>query len=189
MSRAEGEAMPQEPVFDVRKSVPARNTERVVILSVMSVGLIVLGLKLIPDNFSWEFSFDALEVLNGWAIFGLFLAATGLVNLIKVAIFAFRARGTAGQWRFCLTKDTLIWQVPDHAHGPETGFETPLSNIRELEVITLSSHDDFDETQYWIHFNDRDSVQLHEYTGVSMSWLVSKIHEAGVPFRETLIER
>ncbi len=110
------------------------------------------------------------------------------VHLLKVAFFAVRSRSTGGEWRFCLQQDKLLWQVPAHAHGAETGFEAPLSSIKELEYRTLSRHDDFDERQYWIHFTDRDAIQLQGYTGVSLSWLVSKIHDAGVPYIETTIE-
>ncbi len=181
--------MTVEPIFDVRKSVIRRNIERAIIFPVLAIGFIWFGYKLIPDTFIWEVSVDAIESWNGLAFCGLILISTGIFNLVKTAIFVFRSLDTAGEWHFRLTQDELLWQVPDHVHGPEIGFRTPLSNIKELEFRTVSKHDEMDEREYWIHFRDQDSIQLQDYTGISVSWLVSKIHEAGVPYNETFIER
>lgn len=175
--------------FDVQKSVTRRNIERAVILPVLAIGFILLGWNLIPENFMWEVSIHAIKTWSGWVFIGLILIGTGVFNLIKVAIFALRSFGTTGEWHFRLTQDELVWQVPDHAHGPEIGFKTPLSEIKDVEFRTISKHDEMNEREYWIHFRDRDSIQLQQYTGISVSWLVSKIHEAGVPYNETLVER
>jgi hypothetical protein len=181
--------MTEVPIFDVRKSVTRRNIERVIILPFVAICFIFFGLKLIPDTFIWELSVDAIGSWSGWAFVGLILIGTGIVNLIKTVIFAFRARGMAGEWHFRLTQDELLWQVPDHAHGPEIGFKTPLSNIKELEFRTISKHEELNEREYWIHFPDQNPIQLQSYTGISVSWLVSKIHEAGVPYTKTFVEK
>lgn len=178
-----------EQLFDVRKSVVRRNIERIVILPVVAVGFIILGQHLIPDNFVWKLSVDAIETWDGWAFVGIILVCTGIFNLTKAAIFVFRSSGTTGEWHFRLTKDELLWQVPDHAHGPEVGFETPLSGIKGLEFRTISKHEEMNEREYWIHFKYRDPVQLKDYAGFSISWLVSKMREAGVSYSETVIDR
>ena len=181
--------MTSTPSFDIRKSVPRRNIERIAVVSAASLGLMLVGYKVVPDSFVWSLSLDGFKSLTGWGFFGLILIGTGLFNLLKLALFALRARGTSGEWRFCLEDDRLLWQVPAHAHGAETGFEAPLSSIRQLEYRTLTSFDEMDEREYWIHFTDRASIQLQAHTGVSLPWLVSKIHDAGVPYKETTIER
>ena len=181
--------MTTAPTFDIRKSVPRRNIERIVVLSAVSVGLMFVGYKVVPESFIWALSLEGFKSLTGWGFFGLILIGMGPFNLLKVALFALKARGTSGEWRFCLEDDRLLWQVPAHAHGAETGFQAPLSSIRQLEYRTLTSFDEMDEREYWIHFTDRASIQLQAYTGVSLSWLVSKIHDAGVPYKETTIER
>ena len=182
--------MTADPIFDVRKSVTRRNIERVVILSALASGFIVLGWSLIPESFIWEVSVAAIKTWSGWAFIGLILIGTGIFHIIKTAIFAFRSLRTSGEWHFRLTQEELLWQVPDHhAHGPEIGFRTSLSNIKELEFRTISKHDEMNEREYWIHLQDQGSIQLQDYTGISVSWLVSKIHEAGVPYNETFVER
>lgn len=181
--------MTAEPIFDVRKSVARRNIERLIILPALSIGLIFLGLKLIPDTFIWEVSIDAFKSWNGWAFVGLVLIGSGLSHLIKAAIFAYRSLGTDGEWHFRLTQHDLLWKVPDHAHGPEIGFKTTLSDIEAVEFRTITEYERMNEREYWIHFRDRDSIQLQSYTGISLPWLVSKIHDAGVPYNETFVER
>jgi len=76
-----------EQFFDVRKSVPRRNIERIVILPVVAVGFIILGQRLISDNFEWKFSVDTIKSWDGWAFVGIILICTGIFNLTKTAIF------------------------------------------------------------------------------------------------------
>lgn len=177
-----------ETLFDLRKSVRRRNIERIVVLPAAALLFILLGKSFIPDDFLWEISIEAIQYWNFWAMFGVFFIGTGLLNLIKTAIFAIKAWGTRGEWHFRLTKDELLWRVPEHAHGPEIGFETPTANIKSVEFRTISKYEEIDEREYWIHFKDRGSIQLHDYTGISISWLVEKIHQAGIPYKETVVE-
>ena len=180
--------MTNEPIFDVRKSVKRRNLERIAILPIVSAGFIALGFWTIPKESVWGLSLDAFATWGGWGFLGLFLIATGLINLCTVIVFIMRASSTTGEWHFRLTQDDLLWQVPDHAHGPEEGFYVQLSAIKSLEYRTVSRCDELDDRQYWVHFHDRASIQLRGHTGVSVSWLVSKIHQAGVPYEETHID-
>jgi len=47
----------------------------------------------------------------------------------------------------------------------------------------------FDPDPCAVCTRDRDSIQLQDYTGISISWLVSKIQMAGVTYREITVER
>lgn len=173
------------PIFDVRKSVTRRNRERIVIVPIIAALFIAIGIWIVPKRAIWSLSFEALETWNGWGFFGLFLVATGLFHLLKLTFFAFRAAGTSGEWHIRLTQDDLLWQVPDHAHGPEEGFHTPLSAIRQLEHRVISQSEGPDLQEYWIHFHDRAPIQLRDYTGISLPWMFGKIRDAGVPVEAT----
>lgn len=83
----------------------------------------------------------------------------------------------------------LTWDVPEHAHGPETGFRANLSDIKEIEFRTVHEFEEQSKREYWIHFRGRESIELKSYTSLSLSWLVSKITEAGVPFNETYVSK
>ncbi len=107
--------------------------------------------------------------------------------LLKTAIFAYRSWNSMGEWHFRLDDENLIWDVPNHAHGKETGFRTALSNIKDIEERYIHKHEAIDETEYWIHFNDKPSVQLQSYSGISLSWLISEISKQGVTCNKTNI--
>ena len=178
--------MTAKPIFDIRKSVSRRNLEYMIIMPVVVALFLAAGLWLVPADAVWALSFEALETWTLWGFLGLFLIITALYHLAKLIFFARRAVGTTGEWRFRLTQNDLLWQVPDHAHGPEEGFHVPLVAIKELEHITIYRSDEAEENQYWVHFHDHPSIQLREYTGYSIRALMDKIHQAGVPFERTL---
>lgn len=180
--------MTSDPIFDLRKSVSRRNLERLIIIPIVVAGFIWLGFRLIPDDAVWALSFEAVETWNLWGFLGLFLIVTGVVNLLKLMVFVWRARGTSGEWRFRLTQDDLLWKVPVHAHGPEEGFHVPLSAIKSLERRRIARDDDPDMVEYWAHFQDRPSIQLREYTGYSISSLMEQVHQAGVPYENTTVD-
>lgn len=178
--------MAVKPVFDIRKSVSRRNLEYMIVMPVVVALFMTAGLWLVPDGAVWALSFEALETWGLWGAFGFFLILTALYHLVKLILFARRAAGTTGGWRFYLTQDELLWQVPNHAHGREEGFHVPLSAIKQLEHITTYRSEGANEEQYWVHFHDRPSIQLREYSGYSIRALMDKIHQAGVPFERTL---
>lgn len=179
--------MTAKPIFDIRKSVSRRNLEYMIIMPVVVALFIVAGLWLLPDDAVWALSFEALETWGLWGFFGLFLILTALYHLTKLIFFVRRAAGATGEWRFRLTAEDLLWQVPDHAHGPEQGFHVPLAAIKQLEHITYYRSEGPDEDQYWVHFHDHPSIQLREYAGYSIRALMDQIHQAGVPFERTLL--
>lgn len=181
--------MTAQPIFDIRKSVPERNLEYIIITAILALCLILVGRWMIPAAFVWELSINVLEAWNGWAFVGLILIASGLIYLFKAIIRALRFIGTTGEWHFRLTYDELLWDVPKHSFGPEIGFVSKLSNIKEIEFRTITEFEQSDVRQYWIHFKDREPVQLMDYTGYTISALVLKIHEAGVSYKETTIDK
>lgn len=180
--------MAEETYFDVRKSVVRRNVEATSVYFLFGIGCTLIGITLIPDSFRWSFSIDAIETWGGWGFLGVILIGTGFFNLVKTVIFAIRSRGTSGEWHFRLTEQSLLWDVPVHAFGPETGFETPKANIKAVECRTIVKDEAPNIQEFWIHLRDREPLQLQDYTGISISSLVSKIHEAGVPYNETVVD-
>ena len=174
--------------FDVRKSVFRRNVEAMIIYPVFGIGCILIGLSLIPDAFQRALSEESIKTWDGWGFLGVVLISVGFFNLAKALVFAIRSWGTNGEWHFHLTEQSLLWQVPIHAFGPETGFETPKANIEAVERRTIARYEEPDVQEFWIHFRDRDAIQLQDYTGISISWLVSKIHGTGVPYNETVVD-
>ncbi len=180
--------MTPQPIFDVRRPAVRRAILRLIIAPALAIGLIVLGYSLVPDTFVWALSMEAVKTADGWAFVGIIMIISGLSGLVKEVMFAYRSWGSSGEWRFRLTRDELLWHVPDHAHGPEVGFEASLCDIQEIEFRTIRRHEASDEREYWVHFRDRDPVQLKPYSGVSVSSLVSRICEAGVRYTETIAD-
>lgn len=175
-------------LFDVRQSVVGRTIIRLIVGPAFSIGFIVLGINLLPKDFVWAASTEAIETWSGWAFAGIILIGSGIFGLIKEALFALKTRGLSGEWHFRLTEDELLWHVPDHAHGPETGFKARLEELKEIEFRTIQKYEEMDEREYWVHFRDRDPVQLRSHSGISISWLVSLISDAGVNYTETVVE-
>lgn len=171
--------------FDVRQSVRGRNITRLLIAPLFSVGLILFGMWLVPEETIWKLHVEAIETWNVWSVFGVLCVGFGLYGLLKELVFAIRAYATTGEWHFRLTDHELLWHVPHHVHGKEEGFKASLEELREIEFKTIQKHEDIDEREYWVHFNSRGSIQLKSYSGVSLSWLVEKISATGVPFKET----
>ncbi|SDZ57879.1 hypothetical protein SAMN05444004_12431 [Jannaschia faecimaris] len=181
--------MTAKPIFDIRKQVQKRNLEYMIVLPIMALALVFLGKYLMAETFVWGLSVDFAEKWDGWTFVGMVLIGTGAYYLIKTVIFAIRSTGKSGEWHFRLTSEELLWKVPDHSFGPEVGFVSNLANILKVEFRTTAQYDEADVREYWIHFRDRDPIQLMEYTGYSVSWLVSEIHRAGVPYDETFVSR
>ena len=174
------------PFFDIRKSVKRRMTTRLIIAPAMAGAFIYFGLRLIPDSFGIGMSIDDIGDLNFWSFLGVFLVCTGAYSLIKEALFAYRSRKPSGYWHFRLTSDDLLWDVPQHAHGTEIGFHAKLSDIKQIEFRTLERYEQSDLRSYWVHFNGgTPSIELKDYSGISLSWLAKKIGESGVPYNET----
>ena len=174
------------PFFDIRRSVKRRMVTRLIIVPLLAIGLIYFSLRLIPDSFGLGMSIDDIGDLNFWSILGVFLVCTGAYSLIKEALFAYRSRKPSGYWHFRLTSDDLLWHVPQHAHGEETGFRAKLADIKEIEFRTLERDEAPDLRSYWVHFNsDTPAIELKDYSGVSLSWLAKKMRESGVPYNET----
>ncbi|KJZ19219.1 hypothetical protein [Loktanella sp. S4079] len=159
---------------------------RLIIGPLIAIGFIYFGLRLIPDSFGLGMSIDDISDLSMWAIVGVFLVCTGAYNLLKLAIFAIRSRQPSGHWHFRLTADDLLWDVPKHAHGKETGFHAKLPDIEQIEFRTLERDEQQDLRSYWVHFSDGSpAIELKGYSGVSLSWMTQKIAQAGVPYVET----
>jgi hypothetical protein len=181
--------MTTEPIFDIRKQVYIRTLEHMLVLPIIGFTLIGLGSWLLPNNFVWELSIRAVENSGVWVFVGLGLIAAGIYNILKVVILSLRSINSSGEWHFRLTKDELLWKVPQHPFGPEVGFETKLSDIKEVEFRTITAFGESDKREYWVHFTDGAKIQLKGYTGYALSWLVSEIHKAGVHYKETLMNR
>lgn len=162
---------------------------RVTVIILFAGGLIAWGLHLVPPDFEHWFELGELQKWTIWSFFGLFMIVSGIFNLLKVSIFLCRSIGTWGEWRYKLADGYLTWDVPEHAHGPETGFRAKLSDIKEIEYRTEKEYDEMDKREYWIHFWDRESIELKSYTSLSLAWLVSKINQAGVQYNETIISK
>lgn len=173
--------------FDIRKSVVHANYMRLIIVSSASMGFIIWGLYLTPPNIASWFVLGELEKWSLWGFFGIFMLGTGIYNLLKECVFLVRSIGTWGEWHFRLTHDQLNWDIPEHAHGAETGFRAKLSEIKEIEFRRIQEYDAMDKREYWIHFWEREPIELKSYTSLSLSWLVTKIKEAGVDYNETCI--
>ena len=173
--------------FDVRQPVRKRNIQRLVIAPLLSIGLIGFGTWLLPQGTVLEPSIDAVETWRVWSFLGVICIGGGIYRLLKEAVFAARAYSTAGEWHFRLTDRDLLWHVPNHAHGKEEGFETPLKEIRQIEFRTIHKQEDTDERQYWIHFHSRGPIMLQAYSGISLSWLVERISATGVTYEETSV--
>ena len=173
--------------FNIRKSVVRANYIRLIIVSAMSIGLISWGVYLTPPDIANWLKLGELEKWSGWSFFGVFILGTGIFNLLKESLFLVRSIGTWGEWHYRLTHDHLTWDVPEHAHGAETGFRAKLSEIKEIEFRTIQEHDTMDKREYWVHFWERESIELKSYTSLSLSWVVSKIKDAGVQYNETYV--
>lgn len=181
--------MSSDPIFDIRTSVRSRNIQYLFVMPLLSLGCILLGFWMIPETFVWELSEDMLQQLSGWSFFGLGFIATGTGHLIKAFFQVLKFKGTAGSWHFRLTKVELLWDVPKHAFGPETGFCSKLSNVTEIEYRTTHASEDVTTSEYWVHFVDQEPIQLMDYSGLTLSALVSMIEDAGVYYNETVIRK
>jgi len=175
--------------FDIRKSVAGANASRMIVVSLFSAGVILWGFHLVSPNFERWLEPGELQQWTLVGFIGVFMIITGVLNLLKLLVFFVKSIGTWGEWHFRLTNDHLTWEVPDHAHGPETGFRAKLSDIKEIEFRTVQEYEQMDKREYWIHFRERESIELKSYTSLSLSWVVSKINEAGVPYTETCVSK
>ncbi len=173
-------------IFDVRQSVHLRLIIRVAVLIGIGSTTIYYGTGLIPTNLGRPMSIGDTSDLNFWSIIGVLLIGIGIFNIAAAVTFLFRSRHAAGHWHFRLTADDLLWQIPRHGHGEETGFQTKLSDIKQLEFRTLRRDESVDKRSYWVHFKDgTPSIELKSYSGVSLSWMIEKIAAAGVAKIET----
>jgi hypothetical protein len=159
------------------------------IVPMMGLALIGMGFWLLPDHFVFEASLSAVERVDSWVVVGLALIGAGIYNILKAVVLVLRGGDSSGEWHFRLTEVALLWKVPQHPFGPEVGFETRLSDIREVEFRTITAYEKTDIREYWVHFRDGTEIQLMAYTGVTLSWLVAEIHKAGVDYNETQINR
>ncbi len=175
--------------FDVLRSAKRRAILRLVIRSVFSIGLILWGLYLLPENPDWTFAPRTLEAWDGWGFVGLIMLGSGIFGLFKEAVFGTKSLGQTGHWHFLLADGHLTWDVPNHAHGEEEGFRSALSEISSIEYRTIQRYEQMDVCEYWLHFHEGDPIQLKSYSGISLSWIASRIQDAGVEYRETIIER
>jgi hypothetical protein len=181
--------MTKEPIFNIRQSNAHRNIIRLVIMLTTAIVSIVWGRYLLPENFTLLFSLSDLKFWDGWLLIGLVLISTGVITLIKEGIFDFHSlNNNKGEWLFSLTDDHLTWNVPNHFHGYEVGFNASLSEIKEIEFRTITRHEEMNKREYWIHFYEREPIQLQSYSGFSVSSLVSKICNEGVKYIETHIQ-
>ena len=171
--------------YDVRRSVKGRNLGRLIVVPLLSVGLIWFGMRLVPETAVMELSLEAVETWGIGTVFGFVCVGAGIYGSLKECVFAVRAYSTTGEWHFRLSDHALVWSVPRHAHGNEEGFEVQLNDVKQIEFRTIEKYEDIDEREYWIHFHSQDPIQLHSYSGVSLSWLAEKINDAGVPYVET----
>lgn len=148
--------------------------------------MLLWGWYLASGRITLKFSLEDLENWSGWTILGIFLIITGVTNLIREALFAFRSLGsTSGEWHFSLNENHLIWNIPNHAHGDETGFNAELLEIAEIEYRVIEMYEELSKRECWVHFYARESIQLQSYSGLTLSSLVSKICNEGVECRET----
>lgn len=175
-------------IFDVRVPLRRRNKSQLVIAPLLAFCAIGLGVTLLPDGADFRLRLESIPTWNGWGFAAMALMGTGLVLLIKTALFAYRSWGGTGEWHFRLDHNYLTWDVPVHGHGEETGFRTPLSEIKEIEERFICIFDEPNETQFWVHFKNKPSVQLQSYSGLSLPWLVSEICNLGVPSTTTTVE-
>lgn len=171
--------------FDVRQSVWGRNTTRLIVAPIMCLGLVALGIWFIPAGTALELTPAAIETWSFPAVVGALCVVMGIWGLLKEVLFAVRAVGTSGEWHFCLNDRGLFWNVPQHAHGKESGFSAQLDELKEMELRTIQKEEAPDEYEYWVHFHVRDPIQLKSYSGISLRHLTQKICSAGVPLRQT----
>lgn len=185
---SEDQTVKPKSIFDIRKQVLPRILEHTIVLSTMGVALLLIGRWMLPTNFVWELSVRTIESWNGWSFVAMILIGAGIFNILKSIVFVVRSVNASGEWHFRLTYDELLWKVPQHSFGPEVGFETKLSDTKEVEFRTITAYEERDVREYWIHFRDGTKIQLMDHTGYTLSWLVSEIHKAGVHYNETLID-
>lgn len=180
--------MAKRAAFDVEVSAKKRAIVASAVHLALSAGLLMLGLWLLPGPHAWAFAAESLQHWDGWGFIGLVTMASGLFAFAKFILFAVWSFGQKGAWHFMLTSDQLTWKVPDHTFGEETSFSANLSDISWVENRTIERHELPDLTEYWIYFTNREPVELKSYSGVSLRWLISKIAEAGVEFRQTTVK-
>ena len=173
--------------FDVRTSVRGRNRVRYIIGLTCYPALIWVGTSLISKDAEFALSIEAIDTWNGWSFVGAVLVLIGLWSITKEIVFAFRAQGTSGEWHFRLDDQELLWHVPEHGFGKEEGFHVPLGAIKHVEFKTIEKHESIDEREYWVHFHAQDPIQLRGHSGVSRSWMVDKMREAGLHYEETRV--
>lgn len=186
---SKGQPTTAEPIFDIRTQARRRILVYMFVMPMMGLALIGMGLWLLPDSFIFEASLSAVGRVDGWMILGLILFGAGVYNILKAVVLFFRTGDSSGEWHFRLTHDALLWKVPQHQFGPEVGFETRLSEIREIEFRTITAYEKSDVREYWLHFRDGTKIQLMDYTGNTLTWLVSEIHKAGVHYSATVINK
>ncbi|WP_095589818.1 hypothetical protein [Actibacterium ureilyticum] len=174
------------PGFDIRQSVRRRNATRLAIVPLIAGAQIWLGLWLIPAGTRLSLEPADIGTWTVWSVAGALLVLAGFWALLGLLVFAIRARSSGGAWHFRLTDTDLLWQVPRHAHGPEEGFAARLDQIAALELRIIRRDEAPDRREYWIRFHDRAPIRLRDHSGVSLSWLADRIHQAGVPVHETV---
>ena len=132
---------------------------------------------------------EGIPAYSVWDFLGVIFIGTGVVTLFQAAAFARRSLNTVGEWHFRLDNEYLIWDIPNHAHGQETGFRTALSDITEIEERNIHRHEALDEIEYWLHFQNKPSIKLESYSGISLSWLTSEISKQGVTYKKTEVRK
>ncbi|MEP2988183.1 MAG: hypothetical protein ABJN65_08025 [Parasphingorhabdus sp.] len=176
-----------ERSFDIHCSVRSRAIVRLIIKPMVAIGFVILGVNLLPENLNWQMAPADFRDWDFWSIIGIFSLISGGYMLIQEAIFALRSFNQSGEWHFRLSDDELLWDVPVHSHGEEQGFRVKLSEIKEIEYRTIIKYDEMDAREYWVHFVNRDSVELKSYSGLSIDALVEKIEKAGVRYKEKTV--
>ena len=177
-----------QTIFDIYVPLKRRNIIRLIIFPLYAILLIWLGIYLQPENVSYALEPKSISTWGQWGFFGMIFIGVGILKLVKEIVFAFQSWGASGGWKFRLIDHHLTWHVPNHSHGSEIGFSAHIEEIREIELRTIERHDEMRERQYWIHFYERESIQLQSYSGVTISFLTQKIIELGVKYQETFIE-
>ncbi|MCK0069430.1 hypothetical protein [Kordiimonas laminariae] len=178
-----------QPAFDVRVPLKRRNMKRLIITPLFASLWILLGTYLLPEDALNLSRIDSPTAFTVWDFLGVIFIGTGVVTLFKAAAFARRSLNTVGEWHFRLDNEYLIWDVPNHAHGQETGFRSALSDITGIEERYIHKHEAVDETEYWAHFHNKPSIQLQRYSGISLPWLISEISKQGVTYNKTNIHQ
>jgi hypothetical protein len=174
--------------FDVSVSVISRNRLRLVVKSMAATGLVLVGFYLLSKGVLHKADLEALESLETWEALGTFLIFFGFWVFIGAVIFLVRSIKSSGVWHFRLDDESLTWDVPRHFHGEEVGFRTSLSEIKEIEERYIQKDERPNETEYWIHFKDKPSIQLQRYSGFSLTSLTSKIADQGVKYSKRTID-